>query len=258
MTIDEYVRRVRAALRVRNARAGLDELRDALAELSEAVGEDRACAEFGAPEEYAAALDAAFAEDQPDEFDPPPAGRLFGIPVNWSVDATWWRRLFDPSDTRLLVPKAFGWGYSVNLGAAAVRLGLLRPDDIGPDTLAELRTLDAASPLVATAVVAAANLAHAALARRGDDDLRDAIVAAAIVAAAALPTATKQPVIQRLTAQAFANFVLGAALGKAIDRHRRGYGVVAVAAGVATAVLGLTLPIRSAVERAARKENDAR
>lgn len=36
--------------------------------------------------------------------------------------------LWNPADERLFVPRAFGWGWDLNFGALAVRLGLIEPD----------------------------------------------------------------------------------------------------------------------------------
>ncbi|MDO5723970.1 MAG: DUF5808 domain-containing protein [Flaviflexus sp.] len=42
--------------------------------------------------------------------------------------------MFNPEDPRVLVPRLLGAGWTVNFGAVAVRLGVLRPDD----TIADL------------------------------------------------------------------------------------------------------------------------
>jgi hypothetical protein len=48
---------------------------------------------------------------------PEPQGRFAGIPYDWRmptperVKARWW----NPDDRRLLTPRAFGWGYDLNL-----------------------------------------------------------------------------------------------------------------------------------------------
>ncbi|QQS00568.1 MAG: hypothetical protein IPK37_17375 [Austwickia sp.] len=44
-------------------------------------------------------------------------------------------RVWDPTNPALLVPRLVGGGWTVNLGALAVRLGLLRPDDYDADVL---------------------------------------------------------------------------------------------------------------------------
>ncbi|MET8579018.1 DUF5808 domain-containing protein [Streptomyces sp. NPDC005012] len=106
-------------------RAQLDEFREA--------GLDPASV-LGSPAEYAAQLVEALSEERP-------AGearwRLLGLPVETRgpVDAEVRSRVWDPADPRLIVPRLFGLGWRVNLGAFAVRLGLIRPDDMGHDVL---------------------------------------------------------------------------------------------------------------------------
>ncbi|MDO4412321.1 DUF5808 domain-containing protein [Cutibacterium sp.] len=61
--------------------------------------------------------------------------RLFGIPVGtpWGKDPRIALRSFEPENPSLLVPRAVGIGWDLNLGAVAVRMGLIRPDDSLPD-----------------------------------------------------------------------------------------------------------------------------
>ncbi|AOG28621.1 DUF5808 domain-containing protein [Cutibacterium avidum] len=61
--------------------------------------------------------------------------RLFGIPVGgpWRSDSRIVLRSFEPENPSLLVPRAVGIGWDFNLGAVAVHLGLIRPDDSLPD-----------------------------------------------------------------------------------------------------------------------------
>lgn len=75
---------------------------------------------------------AEFADADPDGADSgdPRVGRWFGIPFDVRPptaerikDALW-----DPADPRLLRPRAFGAGWDLNFGAAAVKLGLIEPD----------------------------------------------------------------------------------------------------------------------------------
>jgi hypothetical protein len=50
-------------------------------------------------------------------------GRFLGLPYDWRRP-TWKRirhELWNPRSRRILVPKAFGWGYGINF-AALVRL----------------------------------------------------------------------------------------------------------------------------------------
>ena len=97
--------------------------------------------------------------------------RVLGIPVSWSgftkPDAR--LRAFEPENPDLLVPRAFGIGWAPNLGAIAVRLGLLRPDDSVPDLVDHIPPTSVKAlrlgPLVgATAVI----IAGAYTARRHD------------------------------------------------------------------------------------------
>lgn len=109
MTIDAYVGAVEHQLTVRRARRGLDDLRQALRELADEVGDEAACREFGSPADYAARLDAEFGADD----ETPKQRRIFGIPANFRIGEGWWKRVFDPSNPRVLVPHAFGIGVFV-------------------------------------------------------------------------------------------------------------------------------------------------
>ena len=40
---------------------------------------------------------------------------------------------FEPENPRLFIPRKYGLGWDINLGAVGVRLGLIRPDDSLPD-----------------------------------------------------------------------------------------------------------------------------
>jgi hypothetical protein len=110
-------------------RAALEDLREALAE-----GIDPA--DLGPAEDYAAALATSTPTTDREES----LGRVLGLPVD--VRAATHRevrsRIFDPSDERLFVPRVLGAGWTVNHGALAVRLGLLRPDDLDEEVLAHI------------------------------------------------------------------------------------------------------------------------
>ncbi|MDE1536323.1 MULTISPECIES: DUF5808 domain-containing protein [Actinotignum] len=60
---------------------------------------------------------------------------IFGIPA--SLEALRSRearsRWFEPENPRIFVPRSFGIGWDINMGALAVRLGMIRPDDSLPD-----------------------------------------------------------------------------------------------------------------------------
>jgi hypothetical protein len=118
--------------------AALDDLRDALAEGATE-------ADLGTPSEYAAAVRAAFVIDDEPQYE---QGTVFGVPYDTrgATDAGVRGRIWAPSEPRILVPRLLGLGWTVNLGALAVRLGLLRPDDWDDETL------DAADPRLLTAL----------------------------------------------------------------------------------------------------------
>ncbi len=56
------------------------------------------------------------------------AGRFFGLPYDWRAlsMARVKQRMWNPDDRRVLTPKAFGWGYTVNFYELARRLGFIR------------------------------------------------------------------------------------------------------------------------------------
>jgi hypothetical protein len=58
-------------------------------------------------------------------------GRFLGMPYDFRA-LTWARvkaRLWNLHDQRILVPKAFGWGYGINFYELARRLGLVHRHD---------------------------------------------------------------------------------------------------------------------------------
>lgn len=241
MTIEEYLAAVRSALTRPAAHAGLEDLCAALEEATEAVSEDAACEAMGDPVEFAARLDAEFGTDEPDEFDPPHSSHLFGIPWNLSVNADWWRRLFNPADERIIVPHAFGMGWAINLGAVAVRLGAIEPDDVDDEVLAELRPRDAAIPL---AVAGAVTACHAARTGRLDS--------VAAVGISAIPTLAKAPVIDRIATQSVAYAVLGATLARSRKPWASGLGALA---GLGCGLMGCIIPLRAAIVRTAHNHH---
>lgn len=97
-------------------------------------------AALGSPESYAAGVRAALATQMDADADVAAQARALGLPVefrgptNRQVRA----RVWDPTNPSLLVPRLFGAGWTVNLGAVATRLGLLRPDDTDEDVLAAI------------------------------------------------------------------------------------------------------------------------
>lgn len=278
MNIDEYVCAVDAALPPQADRIALDDLREFLIERAAEVGEATACAELGSPADYAAELEAAYNDVDPTDPQLPPAGKFLGIPYNFRVDEQWWRRIFNPADERILVPHAFGWGWGVNLGAVAVRLGDINPDDIAEDTIALLSPAHAKRALWLGAGVATAGLAGAILGHKsgafpthwgwnGTPDswgtwtqavTLPAAIGAGATALSALPTLLRHSVLSRLNAQAAGVVVLAIADGVALlavvgaDGQPYGWLVLPI---VALGAFGATAPVllsfRDAVREAA-------
>jgi hypothetical protein len=61
----------------------------------------------------------------------PKQGRFLGMPYDFRA-LTWARvkaRLWNPRDQRILVPKAFGWGYAINFYELARRAGVVQRHD---------------------------------------------------------------------------------------------------------------------------------
>ncbi|MCG2799669.1 MAG: hypothetical protein L6367_14180 [Cellulomonas sp.] len=108
--------------------AQLDELADA--------GVDPVAA-LGDPASYATDLQDALVEDSPAQ---DARWRILGMPVETRgpVSAQVRSRTWDPTNPQLIVPRLFGLGWTLNLGALAVRAGLIRPDDAGDDVLAHI------------------------------------------------------------------------------------------------------------------------
>lgn len=87
-------------------------------------------AELGSPQDYAAEVAHEVADAAEEE----------------STDTAPWglflrhgrSRIWNPEDPRVLQPHLLGIGWSVNFGALAVRLGLIRPDDEDVDTLSSI------------------------------------------------------------------------------------------------------------------------
>lgn len=136
--VEEYLARVEA---------GLCEVRTALA--VETVAETRAhflesldasatphdvaavAAELGEPDEYAAALCAEISGDRPRDDSEPERRIILGMPYEFRPPTAERvrSRMWNPADPRVMVPRVFGIGWSLNFGALAVRAGLIRPDD---------------------------------------------------------------------------------------------------------------------------------
>ncbi|HUX71963.1 MAG TPA: DUF5808 domain-containing protein [Cellulomonadaceae bacterium] len=142
--VDEYFAQLAAASAATGTAIGSDELTELRAHVSDrlkatpgtAADATQVLAELGSPEMLAH----AFAEAAT-EYDASPdasgrraaalTGRVLGMPYDVRPPTTdrVALRVWNPTDPRVLVPKAFGMGWTINFGALAVKAHLVRPDD---------------------------------------------------------------------------------------------------------------------------------
>ena len=143
-----------------HAPAHADDLAELACLLAEADDAARLLADLGPAQDYAAALlaDAAQGADADPGEDGEPR-RVLGAPVGLDLANLPARvaRTFDPEGP-LLVPRSLGIGWDLNLGALAVRLHLVAPDDLGED-LEPGPVLTAATAGLPVALAAATHLA---------------------------------------------------------------------------------------------------
>ena len=137
--IDRYFERFRRAALAAGADVDDDTVPDLRAHVIDRIGGaggpadvTRVLAELGTPEALAAEVAAANPENAGDSRSGIPShGRLLGVPYDLRLPSSareasrWW----NPLDRRVLVPKSWGVGWTVNFGALAVRTGVVRPDD---------------------------------------------------------------------------------------------------------------------------------
>ena len=126
---------------------------------------------------------------------------------------------------------------SINLGAVAVRLGVLQPDDADEEAVAALHPRDAAIPF---ATVAAIAVAHAIRTRR--------VGAAVAVAFSAVPTLAKAPIVDRIAAQSLGYVAVSADLTRSRRSWTSGLGALI---GLGCGLANFVIPLRTAVSRAA-------
>ena len=160
--LSDYVAQVRAHLGAAAPALAEDlaELDASLRETADSQGYQTALAAYGPAADYAAALRGSrAADDQADRpGERPPVRRVLGVPVALSPRGLSERaaRSFSPADP-LLVPRAYGIGWDVNLGALAVRAGLAHPDDLDDDldlAPAQMTALSLVPALLALGVAA--------------------------------------------------------------------------------------------------------
>jgi hypothetical protein len=157
MTHADFIAAVKAEL----GSLPTQEAEQALADLQAILDDGVDPADLGSPEEYAAYL-TEYQEERP-------GSKVLGVPVELRgfTDPEVRARIWDPTNPQVFVPHLTGIGWSINLGAVAVKLGWLRPDDFDADVLAAIpapvMTRVRAVP-ICLAVVAAAASAVAATA----------------------------------------------------------------------------------------------
>lgn len=240
--------------------------RDSLADLRDLLSDPEiSLEELGSPTEYAAALN--------EMFDGGPT-RLLGVPVALMTGLG--RRMagtFDPADQRLVIPRVFGLGWTLNLGRVAVGLGLLNPDDVDDDVLDDAVGNLGTSQMVASAIVAAAAGSAALLAvRRGrsEAELGESLLSSVIfgtllpVTSAALITASADgelPAAQRLTMPAIAASLAAVSGSMCLQQATRPRSKEIALGGLVLALpLQLVLsylPVRTALRHGWRKDRHA-
>ncbi|MBN2247339.1 MAG: DUF1648 domain-containing protein [Coriobacteriia bacterium] len=236
-TIVEYLAAVQAHL----ASLGATERDDALAELesllrveAERIGEMAAVDAVGDPADYAAgileALDFDAAADA--EGRPVPQGHVLGMPYDFrgaSVERIG-SRVWNPADPRILMPRMFGVGWTINLGAIAVKLGLIRPDDVGDESYDRIPRVALAMVLVLPVLLVAMALVilliawpslpaelpiHWGVSGHPDDWAPRAWVVGVLLALAILPPLLSYPRLLRRGTPARSRLLAAAALGMA-------------------------------------------
>lgn len=139
----------------------LAELESLLRADAERTSERDAVSALGSPEEYASQIRAALGLGDDRGLDQTaPQGHILGMPYDFrgaSVERVA-ARMWNPSDPRVLTPRLFGVGWTVNFGALAVRLGLMRPDDIGDESFERIPKAAVATVFAIPIVLAAATV----------------------------------------------------------------------------------------------------
>lgn len=100
-------------------------------EISDLITDGVALTDLGSPRHLAESLIAAAEE---------PTAENPELPIDFSglFASTARERMWNPENPRILVPRSVGAGWDINMGALAVKLGILNPDDIDDDVLAAI------------------------------------------------------------------------------------------------------------------------
>lgn len=246
--------------------------RQVIDELGAILAEGVTPEDLGPAEAYAAELRA----DLLPESDPADAeGDVLGFfpyETRGATEAGVRSRIWAPQDPRVIVPRLMGIGWTVNLGAVAVRLGLLRPDDWDEQSHEQVPSAMVAVWRGLPAVFAATAISAAVVAsRRGRPvptrwrggipadwvDARWTAAPAAVAASAALWGALPATGDDRFLRPALAGYAaaLGAGMAAAMTVARkdagpqRGVMLGSLAVPVAVLVAMVAAPVTVAVRR---------
>ncbi len=173
------------------------------------------------------------------ESDEPSHTRFAGVPIDLTpptaerVAHTWW----NPRDERIFVPRVFGLGWAVNIGAVAVKLGLIEPD--AEDEPFESTPVTALRRgLVVPALLSVAVVAHYALRGPGLPDRlpNQADLAGRVGSWTSKPVAAVTDIAVAVVPTAWAAVTVGRG-----GTGARAAGSLATATGAAAVAAGLTL-----------------
>lgn len=233
LVLDECLGRVGASVEPEYRNAVLDDLRAWFADHLEPgadAADVTALAATALKDSLAGASDPSAGENP---------GRLGGIPIDFTpptaarVAHTWW----NPRDEHIFVPRVFGLGWAVNLGAVAVRLGLIEPDaEDEPFENTPATTMRQA--LVVPGLLSAAVVAHYLVRGRGlPDRLPNKLdIAGRVSTWTSKPAAAATDIAVALLPTAWAAIKIGRGAGGA-----QAAGSLATATGAASVAAGLTL-----------------
>lgn len=226
----------------------LQDAREAVRE----VGDDNILDVLGEPAAYAnAARDAFVAEKTTDE----PQAHIGPVTVDFRglTSPAVRSRLWDPTNPHIVTSKIFGIGWDINLGAIAVKLGLLRPDDYDEEAIRAIppavRRISTAYPVALSAVAAYQALAG----RHRRSSYGNALIAIipTIWSQRAVP-GTEDALVRNAIASAAATLAVGTTLQRDTKKTN---GITTILAG-ATLFLQLLLPVRVGLKQLWRSRRD--
>ncbi|MCO5225627.1 MAG: DUF5808 domain-containing protein, partial [Thermomicrobiales bacterium] len=213
MTSDTWIRSLESELMILSPTVRELVLRDAREVIRE-VGDDNIHDVLGDPADYAnAARNAFVSEKTTDE----PQAHLGPVTVDFRglTNSAVRSRLWDPTNPRIFTSKIFGIGWDINLGAIAVKLGLLRPDDYDDEAVRAIPPTiwrcSTGYPVVLSVIAACQTL-------RGRSSFGNALLAI-------LPTIWSQRAVPRtedaLVRNAIASGAVTLAVGTTLQRNSR-------------------------------------